>query len=161
MTSNAEKLKDVMRFWTTGVSVVTSAFEGQKQGITVNSFISISLDPALVVVTLAKRTKTHTMVQDSGKFGVSLLSQAQVEISNIFAGKIPESEARFETVPVFYLDGEIPLIKGGLANLLCAVRQKVDLAEATMFIGEVLETEVKGGVPLVYHHREYRTLEEK
>ncbi len=158
MQDSSEQLREVMRHWTTGVTVVSSAFEGVVHGMTVNSFTSVSIDPALVIVTLAKNTRTHELVQDSGKFGVSLLAVEQHEISDKFAGRIPEGLNRFEGVAVFYLNEEIPLIKGGLAWLECEVVQLFDLPASTMFIGQVLASKTAGGEPLIYYNRAYHAL---
>ena len=158
MQDSSEELKEVMRHWTTGVSIVSSAYKGKIHGMTVNSFTSISIEPPMVVVTLAKNTRTYDLVQDSGKFGVSLLSVDQYELSDKFAGRIPEGGNRFEGIDVFYLQTEIPLIKGGLAWVECEVVQAFDLPASTMFIGQVTASKTSEGEPLVYYNRAYHTL---
>ncbi|MAT43414.1 MAG: hypothetical protein CL609_13840 [Anaerolineaceae bacterium] len=158
MQDSSEELKEVMRHWTTGVSIVSSAYKGKIHGMTVNSFTSISIEPPMVVVTLAKNTRTYDLVQDSGKFGVSLLSVDQYELSDKFAGRIPEGGNRFEGIDVFYLQTEIPLIKGGLAWVECEVVQVFDLPASTMFIGQVTASKTSEGEPLVYYNRAYHTL---
>ncbi len=74
MTLDPEQLRHAMRAWTTGVTVVTAAHAGQKYGMTVNSFTSISLDPPLISVALKKLTHTHDLVEKSGEFAVTILS---------------------------------------------------------------------------------------
>jgi len=158
MQDSSENLKEVMRHWPTGVSIVSGAFEGVIHGMTVNSFTSVSIDPPMIVVTLAKDTRTHQLVQDSGKFGVSLLSLEQSDLSDKFAGRIPEAGNRFEGVDVFYLDNDIPFIKGGLAWLDCEVVQEFELPASTMFIGQVTVSKSSSGKPLVYYNRGYHYL---
>jgi flavin reductase (DIM6/NTAB) family NADH-FMN oxidoreductase RutF len=126
--------------------------------MTVNSFTSISIDPPMIVVTLAKNTRTHDLVQDSGKFGVSLLSVEQFDLSDKFAGRVPEGENRFEGIDVFYLSTDIPLINGGLAWVECEVVQVFDLPASTMFIGQVTASKTSEGEPLVYYNRAYHSL---
>ncbi len=160
MQDSSENLKKVMRHWTTGVSIVSSAFEGVFHGMTVNSFTSVSIDPPMIVVTLAKNTRTHELVQDSGKFGVSLLSVEQFDLSDQFAGRVSESGSRFEGVDVFYLNSDIPLILGALAWLECEVVQVFELPASTMFIGQVTDLKSSGGDPLVYYNQAYHSLGE-
>ena len=159
MHDSSENLKEVMRNWTTGVSIVSSAFKGKIHGMTVNSFTSISIDPPMVVVTLAKNTRTHDLVQDSGKFGVSLLSENQSGLSDKFAGRVPVAdENRFEGIDVFYFKSDIPFIAGGLAWVECEVVQSFELAASTMFLGQVTASKSAGGKPLVYHNQAYHYL---
>ncbi len=158
MLASSLDLKLVMRNWATGVTVVTSAFEGNMHGMTVSSFTSVSVEPPVIVVTLAKRTRTHAMVQDSGKLGITILAKNQSSISDIFAGKIPEDGNRFDGVDTFTLDGEIPLIKNGLAWLVCEIKQTVDLNHSTMFLAGVTHTQIQGGDPLIYLNQTYRSL---
>ena len=66
MTLDPEQLRHTMRAWTTGVAIVTAVHEGQRYGMTVNSFTSISLEPPLISVSLKKLTHTHELVEKSG-----------------------------------------------------------------------------------------------
>jgi flavin reductase (DIM6/NTAB) family NADH-FMN oxidoreductase RutF len=95
MTLDSEKLRRAMRAWTTGVAIVTSIYEGQQYGMTVNSFTSISLEPPLISVTLKQLTHTHDLVVKSGMFSVTILTAAQKELSDRFAGKMPSILDRF------------------------------------------------------------------
>src|SRR6266498_3878024 len=98
MTLDSEKLRHAMRAWTTGVAIVTSTYEGQQYGMTVNSFTSISLEPPLVSVTLKQLTHTHDLVVQSGMFAVTILTKEQKELSERFAGKLPNITNRFDGV---------------------------------------------------------------
>jgi hypothetical protein len=117
MSLDPEKLRHAMRSWTTGVAIVTSIYEGQQYGMTVNSFTSISLEPPLVSLTLKKLTHTHELVEKSGEFAVTVLASNQKEYSDRFAGKHPEIKDRFEGVPTETLLINAPLLKGGIAVL--------------------------------------------
>jgi flavin reductase (DIM6/NTAB) family NADH-FMN oxidoreductase RutF len=153
-------LRQAMRHWTTGVSVVTSQFEGQRHGMTVNSFTSISIDPPRVVVTLAKRTRTCAMVNASGNFGVSILRVSQLEISERFAGHIPEEGDRFHGLELLASGRGLPLLADCLAGLDCQVIHSYEMPDSTLFVGEVLEVcqLANEGEPLLYHNRSYRKL---
>jgi|LADL02.1.fsa_nt_gi flavin reductase (DIM6/NTAB) family NADH-FMN oxidoreductase RutF len=161
MGIEAEKLKQVMRNWVTGVAVVTSYFEGKSHGMTINSFNSVSIDPALVVVTLANNTRTFKLVRQSNEFGVTILSTNQKEISDRFAGKIDDKADRFRELGTFSLRGSIPLLSDGLAWVECKVINENNLGFSTLFIAEVIVAKTSGGEPLLYHDREYYRLGEK
>ncbi|TLN16183.1 flavin reductase family protein, partial [bacterium] len=83
----SEALRQAMRHWTTGVSVVTSRYGDAQHGMTVNSLASLSLDPPMLTVTLANATRTFELVKRSGVFGVTILGADQGPISDRFAGR--------------------------------------------------------------------------
>jgi flavin reductase (NADH) len=63
MPANPEELRQAMRLWSTGVTIVTAQHNNRRHGMTVSSFTSVSLDPPLVLVSLEQVTKTHRLVQ--------------------------------------------------------------------------------------------------
>jgi flavin reductase (DIM6/NTAB) family NADH-FMN oxidoreductase RutF len=143
-----------MRAWTTGVAIVTATHEGQRYGMTVNSFTSISLDPPLISVTLKQLTHTHELVHKSGEFAMTILSAKQRDLSDIFAGKIADIKDRFEGVETEKLLIDAPLIKGGMAFLNCRVMNSITAGENTLLLAEVIAARGEGeGAPLVYHNR--------
>ena len=156
MTLDAEQLRHAMRAWTTGVTVVTATYAGQKYGMTVNSFTSISLEPPLVSLALKKLTHTHELVEKSGEFSVTILSSAQKELSDRFAGKQLGIKDRFEGVSTVMLSNRAPLIKDGIAYFNCRVVNSIPVGENTLFVAEVTAVQGDGtGDPLVYHNRVY------
>lgn len=156
MTLNAENLRAAMRAWSAGVTVVTAVHEGQKHGMAVNSFTSISLDPAMITISLKTGSRTYDLVTSSRKFGLTILSMEQTKISDIFAGRFPEIEDRFAGVQVETLVTGAPLIVGGLAWLDCRVVDTYYAGMNTLFIAEVVSARSFGdGQPLLYHNREY------
>ena len=156
MPLDPEKLRHAMRAWTTGVVIVTSMYEGQQYGMTVNSFTSISLEPPLICVTLKRLTHTHDLVVKSGMFSATILTSAQKELSDRFAGKVPNLVDRFAGIQTETISLDSPVFKDGLAYFDCRVVNSVPVGENTLFIAEVLDARGEGeGVPLVYHNREY------
>lgn len=154
MTLDSETLRHAMRAWTTGVAVITAVYEGQRYGMTVNSFTSISLEPPLISVTLKQLTHTHELVEKSGEFALTILSADQGNLSDRFAGKIPDITDRFEGVETETLLLDAPLIKGGLAYFNCRVVKLFPVGENTLFAAEVIAAQGEGeGDPLVYHNR--------
>ena len=156
MTLDPEKLRAAMRAWSAGVTVVTAAFEGNMSGATVNSFTSISLEPALVTIALQKSARTHDLISKSRAFGVTILSAEQAKISDLFAGKMTEIKDRFAGLQTETLVTGSPLIVGGLAWLDCRVVETFEAGNSTLFIAEVLAAQnISDGQPLIYHSRKY------
>ena len=159
MIGVGEQLRQSMRHWTTGVAIVTSRYAGIQHGMTVNSFTSVSLDPPLVTVTLAHQTRTRHLVQQSYRFGVTILASGQQAIADRFSGRGSEDSDRFAGLELFELAGGVPLLKIGLAFVDCQVIHQHELENSTLFIGQVLAAEV--GLPddpLVYYQRSYHRL---
>ena len=151
-----EALRSAMRAWSAGVTVVTAVHEGERHGMTVNSFTSISLNPALVTVSLQQHTRTCELVLKSHAFGVTILAADQTKVSDLFAGRMPEVEDRLATVQTKSLATGSPLIVGGLAWMDCRVVQTYDAGMNMLFIAEVVAAHGTGtGEPLLYHNREY------
>lgn len=154
-----EALRETLRFWTTGVTMVAARHAGVAHGMTVNSFNSLSLDPPLVSVSLEKITRTHQLVTEAGIFSVTILSQDQRALSDRFAGRDSEQSDRFEGLETFSLETGSPILTQGLAFFDCRVSASHDAGTHTVFIGEVLacgrftESEER---PLVYFNRGYR-----
>jgi flavin reductase (DIM6/NTAB) family NADH-FMN oxidoreductase RutF len=156
MTLDSEKLRHAMRAWTTGVAIVTSIYEGHQYGMTVNSFTSISLEPPLISVTLKQLTHTHDLVVKSGMFSVTILTAAQKELSDRFAGKMPNIINRFDGLQTETISLDAPVFKEGMAYFDCLVVSSMPVGENTLFIAEVVDARGEGkGEPLVYHNREY------
>ena len=122
--------------------------------MTVNSFTSISLEPPMISVTLKKLTHTHELAEKSGEFSLTILSSNQADLSDRFAGKMPDITDRFDGLETDKLDIDAPLLKGGLAYLNCRVVNSIPVGENTLFIAEVIAAQGEGeGDPLVYHNR--------
>ncbi len=158
-----------MRQWVTGVTIVSSALGGFRHGMTVNSFTSLSLDPPLLLVSLAQTTRTHTLVEGSGIFGVTVLNEMQREISDRFAGRTRDDEDRFDGLPTFTLNSDAPFLSSGLAFFDCQVVGVYPVGDHTLFVGQVVALKtapVLAGAleagpdlrPLVYFNRAYRQL---
>lgn len=163
--TTGELLRLAMRRWVTGVAIVTSRVEEQTHGMTVNSFTSISLDPPLVSVTMNNETRTFHLVQQSGIFAVTVLSDLQVALAERFAGRGPEPADRMAGLDAFSMVTGAPLIHGGVAYVDCRVVQQYPLRHATLVLGEVVAAQPasKGSEgserpPLVYFNRTFTRL---
>ena len=160
MPVSPDELRCAMRQWATGVTVVTAQHDGQRHGMTANSFTSISLEPPLVLISLERVTRTHDLVSQACAFGVTILSQEQRDVSDIFAGRHTELTDRFAGLETFTLQSGAPFLAGGLAHFDCHVVATYEAGTHTVFIGEVMAVRYLSGDPLVYYNRGYRQLGE-
>jgi flavin reductase (DIM6/NTAB) family NADH-FMN oxidoreductase RutF len=159
MANLSEALRQVMRHWVTGVSIVTSRHLDVIHGMTVNAFTSLSLDPPVVSVTLANDTRTHHLVQQSGVVGITILAHSQAHLSDRFAGRLGEETDRFSGVETFMLRTGAPLIAGGIAFLDGQVLSAHPLPKSTIFLVNVLAAQAAPDLdPLIYFNRAYHRL---
>ena len=162
MTSHAEELRRAMRQWATGVTVVSVYHDGQHHGMTVSSFTSLSLEPALVLISLEQVTKTHKLVQAAGTFAVTILGQHMQDVSDTFAGRVSDIEDRFAGLETFTLITGAPLLTSGLAWFDCRVVATYPAGTHTVYIGEVLQAKTNTRIeetPLLYYDRGYRRMD--
>lgn len=154
-----ESMRRAMRNWTTGVTIVTSIHKGTRHGMTVSSFTSVSIDPAMVLVSLQDNARTHRLVIESGVFAITILDQSQIAISDRFAGRHTERLDRFLNVDTFTLATGAPLIRGGLVSFDCQVCDTHAIGQHTLFIGQVLAVQIGDGKqPLIYFNRQYQSI---
>jgi len=153
-----------------GVVLVT-AFEppldaegpkGEDVGMTATSFMSVSLDPPLVLVSLREGSRMDDLLDEQPFWAVSVLSESQRHIAGRFAMKGRVSDRLlFEDIP--YVRGELtgaPLVGGALGTLECRTEQRVEAGDHTLVIGRVLTAHVPSadGGPLMYFRGRYRQL---
>ena len=158
--ADPEQLRQAMRLWATGVTVVTSKHEGEVHGMTVSSFTSVSLIPPQVLIALAQSTRTHALVKSSRSFGVTVLRSDQQDISDRFSGRRSDEEPnRLDGLEQFTLISGVPLLKDGVAHFDCRVIATFTSGTHTIFIGSVLAA--RGdlqGEPLLYFNRQYKKI---
>lgn len=154
-----DALREAMRAWSSGVTIVTAVHKGETHGMTVSSFTSISVDPPLIIVSLQTDSRTHSLTWRSRAFAVTILSTDQQELSDRFAGLVPDEEDRLVGVDTETMITGAPLIKGGLSWFDCRVTQTIPVGTNTLFLAEVVAAQTHdGGEPLMYYDRGYRRL---
>jgi flavin reductase (DIM6/NTAB) family NADH-FMN oxidoreductase RutF len=157
-----EAVKNALGSFPTGVTLVTTVHEGAHQGLTANSFTSVSLEPLLVLVCVQRSARFHDLVLASGRWGVSVLSDRLEEVSRIFAvhGRA-WTEDQFAPFP--HRVGEASgclLLTEAAATFECATLATAPGGDHTIVIGEVLAFAAgpPGAAPLVYAGGNYRRL---
>jgi flavin reductase (DIM6/NTAB) family NADH-FMN oxidoreductase RutF len=143
----------------TGVAVVTTRTDAGFHGVTVSSFTWVSYDPPLVLICLDKLLHSHDLVEESGIFGVSILSADQEFLAERFAGRAPLVDARFSGVPYHTTATGAPLIEGALGWLDCRLHATYVGGDHSIFVGLVVAAEFGvDGRPLLYYVGRYADL---
>jgi flavin reductase (DIM6/NTAB) family NADH-FMN oxidoreductase RutF len=154
-----EQLRQSMRAWVSGVTIVTASHAGELHGMTVSSFTSVALEPPLIIISLQTASRTQNLVSQAKAFAVTILAEGQQELSDRFAGRVADAEDRLAGLETETLATGAPFIKGGLAYLDCRVMQSISMGTNTLFLAEVVAARGNGaGQPLVYHDRKYHKL---
>lgn len=149
---DAAVFRDLMSRFATGVTVVTARHMDRDVGMTVNAFLSVSLEPPTVLVSLNRNADTTPVVQRSGRFGLTVLSSAQRHLSDLFASRIPSYE-KFQGVPFHRGPLGHAWLDGGLSSLECEVVHSFAYATHLLFLGRVVAQEHGSGahgLPLVF-----------
>ena len=144
-----EALLSILRRQPVGVSVVTVDARGQRVGLTVATLVSLSLEPPLVGVAVARQAALHELLREARVFAVSLLAADQEWLAEHFARGVPPI-AMWKGVAS--TDGTLgaPLLDGALGWLECRLVDEIAAGTHTLFVGEVAAaTEGEEGAPLV------------
>jgi flavin reductase (DIM6/NTAB) family NADH-FMN oxidoreductase RutF len=147
----AVALRRTLGMFATGVTVVTTLKGEQVHGMTANAFMSVSLDPPLVLVSIDRRTKMCGLLYEGSHYGVSVLCETQSALSDRFAGRAGEGlqEPRFELVR------ETPLVEGALAHFVASVVRSYWGGDHSLFLGRVQYARQHSGAPLLFHGGRY------
>ena len=155
--SDARTLRDALGCFATGVTVVTALdAEGQPVGLTANSFTSVSLDPPLLLVCIAKTASSLAALEAAENFAVNVLHIGQQPTSNLFA---KSGEDRFSETPWRRGHNDTPLLTGALANFECKRHALHEGGDHVILIGEVVRARFEPRRdPLLYFRGKYRRL---
>jgi nicotinamidase-related amidase/flavin reductase (DIM6/NTAB) family NADH-FMN oxidoreductase RutF len=139
-------LRQAMRVFATGVTVVLTKPGDDVHGMTANAVCSISLEPPLVMLSLDNRTKMHAALEDGDTFSINVLEARQSTLADRFAGRWVWSA---DSVEFDYVD-DTPIIGGSLASMTCRVDSRIPAGDHTMIMGLVLEARSTPGTPLIF-----------
>jgi flavin reductase (DIM6/NTAB) family NADH-FMN oxidoreductase RutF len=137
----------------TGITVITVAMQGEVHGMTANAFMSVSLDPPLIVVSVAKKAHMHAFLAESERYAVSILNHEQEAYSGHFAGFPPK-----DFVPAFVQRHNHPVIANAIAYFVTRRGVAYDAGDHTLYIGEVEYFESNDQDPVLYYGGKYRLL---
>ncbi|RVU38606.1 flavin reductase [Hwanghaeella grinnelliae] len=149
-------LRSAFGAFPTGVTVVTARqSDGAPRGFTANSFTSVSLDPPMLLVCIAKSAHSCDVFTNTAYFGVSILKEDQKDASGLFASQRPD---KFDIADWFAGRHDVPLISGSLATFTCVRDKAVDAGDHVILVGEVEEYDIDDGRPLGFFRGNYFSL---
>lgn len=155
MTFDPRALRDAFGAFLTGVTVVTTHnADGAPIGFTANSFTSVSLDPPLLLVCLARTSRNYAALTGAKGFAVNILSEGQKDVSNTFARPV---EDRFAAVEWRSGPFGSPVFSGVAAWFDCAMHALVDAGDHVILIGRVEAFDNSGKTGLGYARGGYFT----
>ncbi|MGX6603304.1 flavin reductase family protein [Micromonosporaceae bacterium Da 78-11] len=151
-TTDGRALRAAFGKFATGVAVVTAlGADGRPEGMTVNSFTSVSLDPPLLLWCLRRDSSRHDRFAGAGHFGVNVLAADQHPVSRGFAGA-----GRPDDHVAWHLGhAGVPLLDGAIAHYVCRRADAYDGGDHLIVVGEVLAFRTSDGEPLLFHGGAY------
>ncbi len=138
----------------TGVTVITTTAADIVHGMTANAFMSVSLRPPLVLISVDGRARMHGLLHEGRRIGISVLSEAQQALSDRFAGRAVGEAPE----PAFDVVRETPLVQGALAHLVARVARSYWGGDHSLFLGRVEYARYGQGSPLLFHGGHYEAL---
>jgi flavin reductase (DIM6/NTAB) family NADH-FMN oxidoreductase RutF len=134
----------------TGVTVITTRAGEQVHGMTANAFMSVSLVPPLILISVDRHARLNGLLREGARYGVSVLEEGQTALSDRFAGRTNDGPE-----PVFEIVHDTPLIEGALAHLVARVVRSYWGGDHSLFLGRVEYVHYGQGTPLLFHGGRY------
>ena len=145
-------LRRTLGMFATGVTVITALKGEDVHGMTANAFMSVSLEPPLVLISVDRRTRMCALLHEGMHYGVSVLCDSQAALSDRFAGRTDGPEPRFLVVK------DTPLVDGAIAHFVARVERSYWGGDHSLFLGRVEYARQNPGTPLLFHGGRYEKL---
>lgn len=140
----------------TGVAIVTTRdASGAPKGLTTQSFVGLSVDPPLMLVSIDSTSRTLAALRESRGFVVNFIKIGAEDIATRFASKSDDKFSGIASRRSEHAFGAPILQTAALAYAECVTERSIEVGDHVMFIGRVEGGAVLGGVPLLYYHRTY------
>lgn len=161
MTVEPTGFRDVMSCFASGVTVVTTMWQGAPYGLTVSAFSSVSLSPPRVLICLGNDTDSKPLIDRSGSFAVHILGRDHVELGPRFAKLIAGVEDPFVGLSFREEVTGSPILDTCIAWLDCRVDSTFAIGDHTIYIGDVQATGRPNAEsePVLYYRRAWRVLD--
>lgn len=158
VSAEAAAFRDVIRHLASGVTIITSSSKsGEPVGMTATAVCSVSATPPMLLVSLTTASHTAQGVIETGAFAVHLLPHSGRKHAEQFASRdLHFQGVKYALTP----DKKVPVLADVLGWFLCQVEQSLPVADHVIFVGRVLQCELKSKSPdpLLYFDRSYRKL---
>ncbi len=145
---NERELRDCFGLFATGVMIATASFEDKLYGMTINSFASVSLEPALLLFSVDNKSSNLSAFQKAKNFSLSILSEQQLLLAQEFAKPANEKKWQVEE----YLSAKsAPIFENSIGYFECERHEIVVAGDHHIIIGKVVGcSKLKEGKPLLY-----------
>jgi flavin reductase (DIM6/NTAB) family NADH-FMN oxidoreductase RutF len=150
----AIEFRRTLGMFATGVTIITTQAGEQVHGMTANAFMSVSIRPPLVLVSVDKRARMHGLLHEGVRYGVNVLADDQNEISDHFAGRARDAPPATRFVVIH----GTPLVEGAIAHLVARVVRGYWGGDHSLFLGHVEYARYGEGRPLLFHGGRYEHL---
>ena len=148
--SLADHLRHAMSHWPSGVAVLATRGHSRIEAITLNSLISVSLDPALILVSISKRAAILSNLVRGSSFTISALSGGQARVASMIADRVPD-------LPKLFVDDDAPVIRDAMFTMSCEVTAVHEGGDHVLVLGQVVAVEIGNDErPLIYHRGRYQ-----
>lgn len=145
--------RTVMGSFATGVTVITTKVDDEVYGMTANAFMSVSLEPKLVAISIGEKAKMLNYINSSKRFAINILASNQKELSKQFAGQLDSN------IDVGFEDYQgLPVLTNSLAVITCELFNQLDAGDHTIFIGKVTGLKYEPSEPLLFFGGRYDQL---
>lgn len=150
---DTKSFRNALGSFATGVTVITAQdTNGALAGVTANSFNSVSLDPPLILWSIAKQSSSFTIFEQASHFAVNILAADQIDLSNNFA---KPSDNKFADIPHTFGLGQAPLLENCTAQFECENHQILDGGDHWIMLGKVMSFNTSNKAPLLYAQGSY------
>lgn len=153
-TIDARSFRRSMGRFASGVTVVATPWDDGVHGMTANAFVSVSLDPPLVLVSIGERATMHRLLEPGAPIGISVLAAEQCAESDRFAGR-----SECQAAPAWEWLAEAPVLSGALAQLAGTVHAAHAAGDHTLFVVRVVALADRAGRPLLFYEGAYAMLQ--
>lgn len=147
-----EQVREAMAHWASGVTIVAATDGAIIHAVTVTAFMSVSLDPPLVLVGLGGNASVLPLLTPDTRFGISVLTENQRRTASMFTDPAPIGREVFDLT-------DVPLVKDSLVALTCSVKDRLYVGDHTLVVANV---EAVGGAlsggPLIRYERAWAKL---
>jgi flavin reductase (DIM6/NTAB) family NADH-FMN oxidoreductase RutF len=152
LASDPRELRRTCGAFATGVTVIGTRVGGVDYGMTANSFMSVSLEPPLIAISIGRRAKMLRWIEATGRYAVSILAEDMMDVALHFAGR-----PRRRLEPQFVDFAGLPVIRGAIAQFAARVHDAVPAGDHVLFIGKVEQLYRTDGRPLIFHNGHFGT----
>ena len=148
-----QQFKHALGAFATGVTLATTAASGELHGATANAVMSVSLDPAMVLLSIQTGSRMHAALRLSDNYALSILTATQEDVARYFADTSqPHGSVAFTHFPYHLGQTGAPLLDGALSHVDCKIAETYVAGDHVLYLGRVVYLEVapEGEAPLLY-----------